>query len=410
IFPFDLIPRAVAAREWAKVDEALVQRVAALTAFLDDVYGPQKALEDGIIPREYVEGSAGFCREMIGVKVPGGVRVHIAGIDLVRGPDGAFVVLEDNIRTPSGVSYVLQNRAMMKRVYPGLFSTAQVASVDAYPSMLASALRTISPRPAEETRVAILTPGPHNSAYFEHSFLARRAGVDLVQGQDLFVVDDRVYVKTTQGPCQIDVIYRRVDDGFLDPRVFRPDSLLGVPGLFGAYTAGNVALANAIGNGVADDKAVYPFVPDLVRYYLGEEPKIGQVPTYICMRDDDRAYVLEHLDSLVVKSVDESGGYGMLMGHQATAAERDEFAERIRANPRKYIAQPLVERSTCPVWTGEHVVARRVDLRPYIVTGTDGSWVLPGGLTRVALTEGSYVVNSSQGGGSKDTWIVEVPQ
>jgi uncharacterized circularly permuted ATP-grasp superfamily protein len=407
IFPFDLIPRPVSASEFDRLNRGLTQRVIALQKLLDDLYGPQQILRDKIIPREMVEGSKGYLPALRGVRPAGGVRIHIAGIDLVRDSRGDFVVLEDNIRTPSGVSYVLENRAVMKRVYPEVFASAKVASVEHYPARLHEALASVSPAQQGEPCVVVLTPGPFNSAYFEHGFLARRMGVPLVQAADLFVHDDRLWMKTTDGPRRVDVVYRRIDDAFLDPKAFRADSLLGVPGIVGVWARGNVALANAVGNGVVDDKGIYPYIPDVIRYYLSEEPIIGQVPTYICARPADCSHVLAHLDKMVVKAVDESGGYGMLMGHQASKAERDDFAERIRDNPRKYIAQPLVELSTCPVWMGDDIAPRRVDLRPYIITGTSGPWVLPGGLTRVALTEGSYVVNSSQGGGSKDTWVLE---
>ncbi|MBK9974068.1 MAG: circularly permuted type 2 ATP-grasp protein [Planctomycetes bacterium] len=404
IFPFDLIPRPVSGQEWPRLERGLTQRIAALNMFLADVYGEQRLLKEKVIPRELVEGSKGFLKQVKGIKPLNGVYVHVAGIDLIRRPDGGFCVLEDNIRTPSGVSYVLENRRVMKRVFPKVFAQAKVRNVDEYPLRLREALTGIAPQ-GVAPRLLILTPGPFNSAYFEHSFLARSMGCELVQGQDLFVWQDKVYVKTTKGPQRVGVIYRRVDDQFMDPKVFRPDSLLGVPGIMGAYAKGNVALANAIGNGVADDKAVYPYVPDMIRFYLSEEPILDQVETFICAREKDCEHVLANLSKMVVKAVDESGGYGMLMGPQASKKERDAFAERIRANPRGYIAQPRVEFSTCPTWSGTDMQPRRVDLRPYIVTGKD-SWVLPGGLTRVALVEGSYVVNSSQGGGSKDTWVM----
>ncbi len=406
IFPFDLIPRLVPATGWERVRSGLEQRIRALNAFLADVYGEQRILKEGRIPREMVEGAQGFVAPAKGIRPPGGVHVHIAGIDLIRDPEGRFMVLEDNARTPSGVSYVLENRGVMKKVFPRVFSESHVVPVEEYPVRLREALDSVGPAPSDEDGTVVLTPGPFNSAYFEHSFLARRMGVPLVEGRDLFVDDDRVWAKTTLGPRRVDVIYRRVDDPFLDPEAFRPDSLLGVPGLFRAYAKGNVALANAIGNGVVDDKGIYPFVPEMIRFYLSEEPVLDQVPTYVCVRDEDRRYVLDHLDELVVKAVNEAGGYGMLMGPQATRRERREFAEKIRANPRNYIAQPRIELSTCPTWTASEIGPRRVDLRPYIVTGKR-TWVLPGGLTRVALVKGSYVVNSSQGGGSKDTWVLQ---
>ncbi len=406
IFPFDLIPRIIPAGEWQRVERGLEQRIQALNLFLADVYGDQRILAEKIIPEDMVLGASGYTEQVRGIVPPGGVHVHIGGIDLIRGPDGAFVVLEDNVRTPSGVSYVLENRMMMKKVFPYVFAESHVRGVEEYPLRLRDALNTVGPAPDDEDGTAVLTPGPFNSAYFEHSFLARRMGVPLVEGSDLFVDDDRLYAKTTLGARRIDVLYRRIDDPFLDPEVFRKDSVLGVPGLMRAYAKGNLALANAVGNGVADDKAIYPFVPDMIRFYLSEEPVLGQVPTYVCARDDDLAYVLDHVGELVIKAVNEAGGYGMLIGPQATRRERRDFAERIRNDPRNYIAQPRIELSTCPTWTRKGVGPRRVDLRPYVVTGRQ-TFVLPGGLTRVALVEGSYVVNSSQGGGSKDTWVLE---
>jgi uncharacterized circularly permuted ATP-grasp superfamily protein len=411
IFPFCLIPRIISAGDWERLERGLEQRVRALGMFLDDLYDRQRVLAENIIPAELVLAAKHYLPGLRGVKPPAGVRIHIAGIDLVRDPDGVFRVLEDNLRTPSGVSYVLENRVVTKRVIPRALDAARVHRVDHYPARLAEALRSVAPTGVdpENACVVVLTPGPYNSAYFEHSFLARQMGLELVQAADLFVDGDRVHVATTRGPRQVDVIYRRTDESFLDPDEFRPDSLIGVRGLMRAWRAGTVTLANAPGNGVADDKAVYPFVPDLVRFYLSEEPLLDQVPTYVCARADDCAYVVEHLSELVVKAVDEAGGYGMLMGPQSTAAERDEFRARIAAEPRRYIAQPRVEISTCPTWDAEsHAVRpRRIDLRPYILTSKDGPWVLPGGLTRVALAPGSYVVNSSQGGGSKDTWVLK---
>jgi uncharacterized circularly permuted ATP-grasp superfamily protein len=405
IFPFDLIPRLVPGEVWAEVHAGLEQRIRALNLFLADVYGPQRILAEGIVPKPLVLGAKSYEPKARGIVPPGGVHVHIAGIDLIRDPDGTFLVLEDNVRTPSGVSYVLENRGVMKKVFPRVFGNAHVAPVEEYTTRLREALDAVAPAPDEDASTVVLTPGPFNSAYFEHSFLARRMGVPLVQGSDLYVDDDMVWAKTTLGPQRVDVIYRRVDDGFLDPEAFRPESALGVPGLMRAYAAGNVALANAIGNGVADDKGIYPFVPDMIRFYLSEEPKLGQVQTYVCARDEDCAYVVDHVGELVIKAVNEAGGYGMLIGPQSTKKQQAEFRDRIRANPRNYIAQPRIELSTCPTWTRRGVSPRRVDLRPYVVTGRN-TWVLPGGLTRVALVEGSYVVNSSQGGGSKDTWVL----
>jgi uncharacterized circularly permuted ATP-grasp superfamily protein len=409
IFPFCLIPRMVSARDWQHLERGLEQRIRALELFLDDVYGPQRLLTEGRVPEEMVKGAKQYLPRLRHLRPPGGVRIHIAGVDLIRDPDGVFRVLEDNLRTPSGVSYVLENRLVTKRIFPQVMDRARVHRVDHYPTRLAETLRSVSPPVTGDPTVVVLTPGPYNSAYFEHSFLARTMGLELVQAADLFVDGDRVFIRTTRGPRPVQVIYRRTDEAFLDPEVFRPDSVLGVRGLMRAYAAGNVTLANAPGNGVADDKAVYPFVPDMIRFYLSEEPLLEQVPTYVCAREDDRRFVLEHLGRLVVKAVDEAGGYGMLMGPQSTAAERDEFRRRIQAEPRRYIAQERIELSTCPTWdtAARRVVPRRIDLRPYILTSRDGSWVLPGGLTRVALVEGSYVVNSSQGGGSKDTWVLK---
>jgi uncharacterized circularly permuted ATP-grasp superfamily protein len=406
IFPFCLMPRPVSAKDFAHLDRGLRQRLTALGLFLDDVYGDQRIFAEKRIPAELVLAAGGYRANLRGVRPPGGV--HIAGIDLIRDPAGTWRILEDNLRTPSGVSYVIENRVISKRIFPRVLDQARVHRVDHYPSKLAETLRSVSPAPNGDTCAVVLTPGPYNSAYFEHSFLARTMGLELVEAPDLFVDGDKVFVRTTRGPRRVDVIYRRTDEAFLDPEVFRADSVLGVPGLMRAYAAGNVALANAPGNGVADDKAVYPFVPEMIRFYLSEEPILDQVDTFVCLRDDDRKYVLGNLDKLVVKAVDEAGGYGMLMGPQSTANERDEFRRRIEAEPRRYIAQHRIELSTCPTWVGERarVEPRRVDLRPYVLTGANGPWVLPGGLTRVALVEGSYVVNSSQGGGSKDTWVM----
>lgn len=409
IFPFCVAPRLVSAGDFDHLERGLRQRLLALGAFLDDIYDGQRILAAGLIPPEMVLGSSTYRPTLRGLRPPGGVRIHIAGVDLIRDPDGTWRVLEDNLRTPSGVSYVVENRVISKRIFPRAFDLARVHRVDHYPTRLAETLRSVSPVASDDTTAVVLTPGPYNSAYFEHSFLARTMGLELVQAPDLFVDGDVVYVRTTRGPRRVHVIYRRTDEDFLDPEAFRPDSVLGVRGLMRAYAAGNVALANAPGNGVADDKAVYPFVPDMIRFYLGEEPVLAQVPTYVCARADDRRYVLEHLDQLVVKAVDEAGGYGMLMGPQASRAEREEFRARILATPRRYIAQHRIELSTCPTWIGERrrIEPRRVDLRPYILTSREGPWVLPGGLTRVALVDGSYVVNSSQGGGSKDTWVLK---
>ncbi len=406
IFPFDLIPRVIDAREWEHVERGIVQRIRALNLFLADVYGDQRILEEGVIPRFLVEGSKAFRPQLMGVRPPKDVWVHIAGIDLIRDGEGRFVVLEDNLRVPSGVSYVLENRETMKKTYPAVFRDSRVAAVESYPHKLREAMDAVAPGEGGRKRMVVLTPGPYNSAYFEHSYLARRIGCALVQGSDLFVDQDRVYARTTNGPTPIDAIYRRVDDEFLDPKVFRADSLMGVEGLIGAWAAGNVAIVNAVGNGVADDKGIYPFVPDMIRFYLDEEILLPQVETYVCARDEDCRYVLDHLDELVVKSVNEAGGYGMLMGPTASKREIANFRRKIEDDPRNFIAQPRIELSSCPTWTAKGVEPRRVDLRPFAITGDD-TWVLPGGLTRVALRKGSYVVNSSQGGGSKDTWVVE---
>jgi uncharacterized circularly permuted ATP-grasp superfamily protein len=405
VFPFDLIPRVISSKEWDRVERGLEQRVRALNLFLADVYGEQAILTEGIVPRRLVLGSSGYLAKLRGVSPPGGVYVHIAGIDLIRGPSGEFLVLEDNARTPSGVSYVLENRGVMKRALPLIFRKLDIRSVDDYPNVLSATLRENAPQPDGEVRAVVLTPGPFNSAYFEHSFLARRMGFELAHASDLFVRDHKVYLKTTSGPEQIHVIYRRIDDDFLDPEFFRPDSLLGVPGLVSAYAAGNVTLTNALGNGVADDKAIYPYVPHMIRFYLSEEPILGQVETYNCDHEADLAFVLANLQKLVVKAVDGSGGYGMLMGPTATARELEEFEAKLRQNPRGYIAQPRIELSSAPTWCDTELLPRRLDLRPFVLTGKR-TWVLPGGLSRVALKENSYVVNSSQGGGSKDTWVL----
>lgn len=407
IFPFDLIPRVVAAKEWTILDKGLRQRILALNHFLHDVYHEQRILKEKVIPTELVMQSKGYRPEMKDFEPPGKQYIHVVGTDLIRDHNGQFLVLEDNARTPSGVSYVLENRGVMKKIFPNLFQSCQVHRVSDYPEQLRAALTAVAPESAGDSPcIVVLSPGQYNSAYFEHSFLARRMGVELVLGQDLFVHDKRVYLKTTRGPQKVDVIYRRVDDDFLDPTVFRKDSMLGVANLMQAYRAGNVTLANAVGTGVCDDKAVYPFVEDMIRFYLSEEPILHNVPTYICAREKDQEFTLANLDKLVVKAVNESGGYGMLMGPSATKDDRVAFAEKIRANPRNYIAQPVVTLSTSPTFTDEGFVPRHVDLRPYIVSGTD-TWILPGGLTRTALVKGSLVVNSSQGGGSKDTWVME---
>jgi uncharacterized circularly permuted ATP-grasp superfamily protein len=409
LFPFDLIPRILPHSEWEKIERGLSQRVVALNLFLQDIYGKQQILKDRKIPRWLVYSCPNFRREVIGVEVQRGIYTHISGIDLVRdSKSGDFFVLEDNVRTPSGISYVLENRLVMTRTLPDAFQACEVLPVHHYPAELSRVLRSLSPRGPGDAEIVLLTPGIHNSAYFEHSFLAQQMGVELVEGRDLIVDGGVVYTKTIRGLKRVDVIYRRVDDEFLDPLTFRPDSILGVPGLMGAYRAGSVALANAVGNGVADDKAIYAYVPEFIRYYLGEDPILKTVETYLCANPTDLGYVLDHLPQLVVKAVGESGGYGMLMGPAADRAKILEFAERLRANPRNYIAQPVVALSRVPSYdsaTGA-VAGRHVDLRPYCLYDGEKVTIVPGGLTRVALQPNSLVVNSSQGGGSKDTWVL----
>jgi len=406
IFPFDIVPRIVQAAEWAILEKGLKQRIAALNSFIQDVYNEQLIIKDGVIPAELVLSADGYRKPCIGLSPPGGVWCHITGTDLVRSGDGKYYVLEDNLRCPSGVSYVLENRLLMKRTFPMVFDACSVQPVTDYPLRLLDMLQDLAPDGVRSPTVAVWTPGMYNSAYFEHSFLAQQMGVQLVEGSDLVIHRGEVMMRTTKGLERVDVIYRRIDDDFMDPEVFREDSLIGVPGLMEAYRKGTVTLANAPGTGVADDKAIYAYVPEIIRYYLAEEPIIDNVPTYACWRDDDRQYVLENLDQLVVKAVNESGGYGMLIGPHATAEEREEFAHRIKVKPRTYIAQPTLDLSRVPVLVGDHFEGRHVDLRPYILHGRESSYVLPGGLTRVALKKGSLVVNSSQGGGSKDTWVL----
>jgi uncharacterized circularly permuted ATP-grasp superfamily protein len=405
LIPFDLVPRIIPADEWRRLEAGLVQRVRALNLFLSDIYHAQSILRAGVIPAERVLGNAQYRREMVGVDVPGGIYAHVAGIDVVRADGGEYCVLEDNLRVPSGVSYMLENRKMMMRLFPELFATRSILPIQHYPDRLLENLHAVAPAGEERPTVALLTPGAWNSAYFEHAFLAQQMGVELVEGQDLFVQDDTVYMRTTRGPQRVHVLYRRVDDDFLDPLAFRPDSMLGVPGLFAAYRAGRVALANAIGTGVADDKSIYPYVPDMIRFYLTEEPLLANVPTLLLSRDDDRADALARLDQLVVKEVHGAGGYGMLIGPASTAAERDAFRQRILAAPARYIAQPTLALSTCPTFVAAGLAPRHIDLRPYVLAGK-GVGLVPGGLTRVALREGSLVVNSSQGGGTKDTWVL----
>lgn len=409
IFPYDLLPRIITAGEWETVEKGLKQRIHALNLFLKDIYHDGKILADGVVPHELIYSCQHFRPEMRGLRPPRDVYTCVVGTDLVRLPDGSFAVLEDNLRVPSGVSYMLANRQVMKRVFPGLFSGYGVRSIDHYGQALLATLRKLAPNGNGEPTVALLTPGVYNSAYFEHTFLARQMGIELVEGRDLLVHDGGVYMRTTGGLRQVDVIYRRIDDDFIDPLTFRPDSALGVPGIFNAYRTGNVALANALGTGVADDKAVYAYVPAIIRYYLGEEPILQNIETYLCEDKAQLDYVLTHLDELVVKAVGESGGYGMLVGPHSTAEQRAEFRAQILAHPRNYIAQPTLGLSRAPCFIGGQVEPRHVDLRPYILYGgsPDETTIVPGGLTRVALRRGSLVVNSSQGGGSKDTWVLE---
>jgi uncharacterized circularly permuted ATP-grasp superfamily protein len=406
LIPFDTIPRIIPKAEWDGLARGLRQRVAALNRFLHDVYHEQEILKAGVIPAEQVLKNAGFQEAMRGVELPNRVYSNIAGIDLVRHGDGKYYVLEDNLRTPSGVSYMIENRKMMTRLFPELFERQTVLPVEHYPSLLLETLRASAPPRSLDPVVAVLTPGQHNSAYFEHTFLAQQMGVELVEGADLFVKDEVVYMRTTGGRQRVDVIYRRIDDAFLDPLAFNKDSLLGVPGLFAAYRAGNVSLANAVGTGVADDKSIYPYVPEMIRFYLREEPILANVPTWQCRNTKDLAHVLENLPELVVKEVQGSGGYGMLVGPDASKAELKAFRKRIKANPANYIAQPTLLLSTCPTFVKRGIAPRHVDLRPYVLSGKEVK-LIAGGLTRVALKEGSLVVNSSQGGGTKDTWVVE---
>ncbi|MGA2394771.1 MAG: circularly permuted type 2 ATP-grasp protein [Candidatus Lustribacter sp.] len=406
ILPFDLIPRIVPAGEWAHLKRGIAQRVTALNQFLGDVYGPQRILHEGRIPAEMVFSSKFYNREMIGFRVPRDVYIHVSGIDLIRGRDGTYYVLEDNLRTPSGISYVLENRDVLKRSFPRLFENYQPLPVDDYPRRLLDALRRSAPPGIADPVVVLLTPGIYNSAYFEHTVLARRMGVELVEGRDLLVHDNIVYMKTTKGLQRVDVIYRRIDDDYLDPLIFKADSTLGVAGLMNAYRSGSVGIANAVGTGVADDKAIYPFVPEIIRFYLGEEPILPNVPTYDCTDDLQRRHVVSHLDELVVKNTNQSGGYGMLMGPSSSAIERARFKEAIEANPRDFIAQPIIPLSCHPTIIGDTLAPRHIDLRPFVLMNEEVD-VPPTAFTRVALTENSLVVNSSQGGGSKDTWILD---
>ena len=405
LIPFDIVPRVLPLEEWIRLERGLKQRVRALNAFIHDIYHDQQILKAGVIPAEQILCNSQYRPEMQGVDVPGDIYAHIAGIDIVRDDAGEFRVLEDNLRVPSGVSYMLENRKMMMRLFPELFSGHRVAPVDHYPDVLLDNLRSVAPTGVADPTVVLLTAGAHNSAYFEHAFLAQQMGIELVEGQDLFVQDRGVYTRTTRGPKRVDVIYRRIDDDFLDPNVFRKDSALGVAGLLDVYRAGRVTLANAIGTGVADDKSVYPFVPDMIEFYLGEKPLLSNVPTYKCRNRDELEFALENLAQLVVKEVHNAGGYGMLIGPAATREEIDDFGRRLRSNPQNYVAQPTLALSTCPTYVESGVAPRHIDLRPFVLSGKEIAMV-PGGLTRVALREGSLIVNSSQGGGTKDTWVI----
>ncbi|USX17796.1 circularly permuted type 2 ATP-grasp protein [Oxalobacteraceae bacterium OTU3REALA1] len=406
LIPFDTIPRIIPAAEWKKMEAGLVQRVKALNMFIHDIYHDQNIIKAGIIPAEQIYKNAQYRPEMQGIKVASDIYAHIAGVDIVRAGEGEFYVLEDNLRVPSGVSYMLEDRKMMMRLFPELFARNKIAPVDHYPDMLLDNLRSVAPMGINDPTVVVMTPGMYNSAYFEHAFLAQQMGVELVEGKDLFVSDNTVFMRTTRGPKRVDVIYRRLDDDFLDPLAFRPDSSLGVPGLLSVYRAGRVTLANAIGTGVADDKSIYPFVPDMIKFYLSEEPVLNNVPTYQCRKKEDLDYTLANLGELVVKEVHGAGGYGMLVGPASTKAQIEDFRQRLLAKPDGYIAQPTLALSACPTYVENGIAPRHIDLRPFVLSGKTISMV-PGGLTRVALQEGSLVVNSSQGGGTKDTWILE---
>ena len=405
LIPFDIVPRILPAQEWIKLEAGIKQRVRALNAFIADIYHDQKILKAGVIPAEQILGNAQYRAEMQGVDVPNNIYAHIGGIDVVRDGDGQFCVLEDNLRVPSGVSYMLEDRKMMMRLFPELFARHPVQPVEHYPDVLLENLKSVAPEGVTDPTVVLLTPGAYNSAYFEHAFLAQQMGIELVEGQDLFVRDDILYMRTTRGPVRVDVVYRRLDDDFLDPLAFRPDSTLGVPGLLKAYRAGHVTIANAIGTGVADDKSIYPYVPDMIRFYLSEDPLVANVPTWILRRPEDRSYVLANLADLVVKEVHGAGGYGMLIGPASTRAQIEDFRMRIEAHPERYIAQPTLALSTSPTFVEAGLAPRHIDLRPFVLSGREIT-VVPGGLTRVALREGSLIVNSSQGGGTKDTWVL----
>jgi uncharacterized circularly permuted ATP-grasp superfamily protein len=405
IFPYDLVPRIITSTEWTTIELGLTQRITALNLFLKDIYNDGRILKDGVVPREMIYSCKQYRRQMSGLQVPRNVYIAVCGTDLIRMENGEFVVLEDNLRVPSGVSYMLTNRRVMKRIFPDLFRSYNVRPIEQYTQLLLGTLRSLAPEGRPEPNIVLLSPGVFNSAYFEHAYLARQMGIELVEGRDLVTHDNVVYMRTTNGLRRVDVIYRRVDDDFIDPLAFRGDSILGVAGLFNAYRAGNVTLANAFGTGIADDKALYAYVPDIIRYYLSEEPVLKNVETYLPTRPKERQHILENLDKLVVKAVGESGGYGMLIGPQSTQAQREEFARKIEADPRNYIAQPTISFSRAPCLIGDELEPRHVDLRPYVLFGGKVT-IVPGGLTRVALNRGSLVVNSSQGGGSKDTWVL----
>ncbi len=408
LIPFDVIPRILSSAEWLLLKAGLEQRVKALNAFINDIYTRRNILRAGLIPDDLIFRNEVFRPEMNGKSVPHGIAVHVAGIDIVRVDENTFYVLEDNVRTPSGVSYMLENRETMLRLFPELFSRHRVAPVENYPDELLATLKSVAPVTATaEPTVVLLTPGSYNSAYYEHSFLADKLGIELVEGRDLFVKDNLLFMRTTEGPHRVDVIYRRIDDDFIDPLAFRPDSVLGVPGLLSAYQAGNVTLANAIGTGIADDKAIYSYMPEIVRFYLGEEPILNNVPTWRCREREHLAYVLDHLDELVVKEVHGSGGYGMLIGPAASKTAIAAFRAKLQAHPTNFIAQPTLALSTCPTCVEEGIAPRHVDLRPFVLTGRDRIRIVPGGLTRVALKKDSLIVNSSQGGGTKDTWVLD---
>ena len=407
IFPFDIIPRIITQKDWNEVEMGIVQRLKALNLFLEDVYNEQLIIKEGIIPASLISSCPHYIQEVHGIKLPHNIHIHIAGIDLIRGENGVFYVLEDNLRCPSGVSYMLENREITKRIFPEMLTSNRVSMVGNYPMVLHNILISMSPRAISNPNVVLLTPGVYNSAYYEHTFLARQMGIPLVEGRDLVVNNNNVYMKTTSGLEQVDVIYRRLDDDYLDPLVFRQDSTLGVPGLISSYKMGNVALVNAVGNGVADDKAVYAYVPDMIKYYLNEEPILKNVPTYQMENKEEQELVFADMGNMVIKETNQSGGYGMIMGNKATEEELEKGKKAILANPRNFIAQPIIQLSTVPCLIDGQLKLRHVDLRPYALFGPDGVKIVPGGLTRVALTEGSLVVNSSQGGGSKDTWIIE---